>query len=299
MSASANDWVMLNVGGKLFYTTRSTLVKDPDSMLAKMFSADWVNYSQRDGNGAYLIDRSPEYFAPLLHYLRCGSLIIDDSVNVEGVLEEATFFNLSALIPSLKISVDKRRRKDVSLTRKELVSILSSTSINSPLRCQGLDLSEADLSKLDLSHINFKMTNFQKADLERANLDNSMLQEVNLSEANLQFASLRGANLAASNLEYANLRNANLEDRGGLKANLEGARLKGARLEECNFSGANLRAANLRGCNMENANLRRADLAGADLEGVNLRGANLNKANLIGANLANANFDIRTTTPWG
>eukprot|EP01117_Protostelium_nocturnum_P012788 TRINITY_DN4733_c0_g1_i1.p1 TRINITY_DN4733_c0_g1~~TRINITY_DN4733_c0_g1_i1.p1 ORF type:complete len:392 (-),score=127.46 TRINITY_DN4733_c0_g1_i1:40-1188(-) len=291
------DWVTLNVGGKSFSTTRSTLTKDEGSMLAKMFSNDWA--SQRDYNGFYLIDRSPEYFEPILNFLRCGTLVIDEDVNVEGVYEEAVFFNISQLIEPLQTLVDKAKKKQTSLTRKELISILLTSSVNSPLRCQGLDLSGCDLSRLDLSHINFSMTNFSKANLEFANLDNATLKEANFSEANLQGASFKGANLCRSIIEGANVRGADFEDRGGQKANLEGAKMKGAHLEDCNFSGANLRAANLKGCNLENANLRRADLAGADLEGVNLRGANLTKANLIGCNLVNANFDIRTTTPWG
>jgi len=294
---SPSDWVTLNVGGSIFSTTRSTLLKDPSSMLAKMFGEEWE--SRRDINGNYLIDRTPEYFRVILNFLRCGSLVLDDKVNAEGVLAEANFFNISSIIAPLKQIVSRSGRKQNSLTRKELVSILLTSSVNSSLRCQGLDLADVDLSKLDLSHINFKMTDFTNANLEKANLDQALLQEANLSGANLQLASLRGANLGGANLEHANLRGANFEDRGGLKANLEGAKLKGASLEDCNFSGANLRAANLKGCNLENANLRRADLAGADLEGVNLRGANLNKANLIGANLVGANFDIRTTTPWG
>ena len=58
--SNADQWVTINVGGKLFSTTRSTLTRDPTSMLAKMFGNDWE--SQRDETGAYLIDRSPEYF---------------------------------------------------------------------------------------------------------------------------------------------------------------------------------------------------------------------------------------------
>jgi len=297
---SYDDWVTLNVGGRLFSTTRSTLCQEAESMLARMFD-DHTWRSHRDKQGAFLIDRSPEYFAPLLHYLRTQTLLLDDGLNVEAVLQEAAFFGLQTIVEPLKQMVERRRvqRETSVLSRKEFLSILLTSSVNSSLRCQGLDFAGVDLSRLDLSHINFRMTNFHRANLERANLDHAQLQEAFLSDCNLQFASLRGANLGGANLENANLRGANLEDRGGIKASLEGAKLKGARLEDCNFSGANLRAANLRGCNLENANLRRADLAGADLEGVNLRGANLNKANLFGANLTDVNFDIRTTTPWG
>jgi len=42
--------------------------------------------SNVDQNGAYLIDRSPTYFEPILNYLRNGQLIFDNSVNPEGRL---------------------------------------------------------------------------------------------------------------------------------------------------------------------------------------------------------------------
>lgn len=92
-----SDWITLNVGGKHFTTTRSTiLAKEPLSMLARMFAEDknmyLMNPSTTDSVGAYLIDRSPEYFEPILNYLRHGDVILDKHVNPRGVLEEAVFY---------------------------------------------------------------------------------------------------------------------------------------------------------------------------------------------------------------
>ncbi|EFA83034.1 BTB/POZ domain-containing protein [Heterostelium album PN500] len=289
----ASDWVTLNVGGRIFSTTRSTLLKDKDSMLAKMFGESWD--STRDINGNYLIDRSPEYFAPIINFLRCGNLIIDDGVNVEGVYLEARFFNITGMLDRLSAMVERKMQTDV-FTRKDVISILLTSSSNSSLRCQGLNLSGVDLSKLDLRNINFKMTNFRETNLSKCNLDNALLQEADLSYANLCGASLRGANLSGANLEHCILKGTNFEDRGGQRATLESCNFKNAILEEANFSGANLRVANFKGANLENCNFRGADLAGANLEDTNLRGANLHKANLIGVNLRGANFDIRTVS---
>jgi hypothetical protein len=43
-------------------------------MLSRIVSDDWDTL--RDPSGSYLIDRPPEYFAPVLHYLRSGSLVL-------------------------------------------------------------------------------------------------------------------------------------------------------------------------------------------------------------------------------
>uniref|UniRef100_A0A673YI91 Potassium channel tetramerization domain containing 9a n=1 Tax=Salmo trutta TaxID=8032 RepID=A0A673YI91_SALTR len=79
------DWLTLNIGGRLFTTTRSTLVsKEPESMLAHMFREKDVWGNKQDERGAYLIDRSPEYFEPILNYLRHGQLIINEGINLLG-----------------------------------------------------------------------------------------------------------------------------------------------------------------------------------------------------------------------
>lgn len=96
---AVSDWITLNVGGKHFTTSRSTLLaKEPLSMLARMFADDNNMYlmtpSATDSVGAYLIDRSPEYFEPILNYLRHGDVILDKHVNPKGVMEEAVFYGV-------------------------------------------------------------------------------------------------------------------------------------------------------------------------------------------------------------
>ena len=60
----------------------------PGSMLARMFSSETEEVmaaAAKDETGAYLIDRSPKYFEPILDYLRTGMLLLDKGINPEGI----------------------------------------------------------------------------------------------------------------------------------------------------------------------------------------------------------------------
>ncbi|XP_029565644.1 BTB/POZ domain-containing protein KCTD9 isoform X2 [Salmo trutta] len=275
------DWLTLNVGGCCFTTTRSTLVsKEPASMLAHMFRDKDVWGNKQDSQGAYLIDRSPGYFEPILNYLRHGQLIINDGINPLGVLEEARFFGIEQLAEQLENLIKSSQPADdhSPLTRKEFVRFLLATPTKSELRCQGLNFSGADLSRLDLRYINFKMANLRAANLTHANLSGANLERADLSSACLDGANLQGVKMLCSNAEGASLRGCNFEDPAGVKANMEGANLKGVDMEGSQMTGINLRVATLKNAKLKNCNLRGATLAGTDLEEANLRGSNVKGA---------------------
>ncbi|XP_076025767.1 BTB/POZ domain-containing protein KCTD5-like isoform X1 [Genypterus blacodes] len=107
--AGASKWLRLNVGGTYFLTTRQTLCRDPKSFLYRLSQADPELDSDKDETGAYLIDRDPTYFGPVLNYLRHGKLVLNRDLAEEGVLEEAEFYNITSLIKLLK---DKIRERD-------------------------------------------------------------------------------------------------------------------------------------------------------------------------------------------
>ncbi|KAM4577373.1 BTB/POZ domain-containing protein KCTD9a isoform 1-T1 [Odontesthes bonariensis] len=292
------DWLTLNIGGRLFTTTRSTLVsKEPESMLAHMFREKDVWGNKQDEHGAYLIDRSPEYFEPILNYLRHGQLIFNEGINIRGVLEEARFFGVELLAEQLEVAIkNSQPPEDHSpISRKEFVRFLLATPTKSELRCQGLNFSGADLSRLDLRYINFKMANLSRCNLSHANLCCSNLERADLSGANLDGANLQGVKMLCSNAEGASLKGCNFEDPSGLKANLEGANLKGVDMEGSQMTGINLRVATLKNAKLKNCNLRGATLAGTDLENCDLSGCDLQEANLRGSNVKGAIFEEMLT----
>ncbi|RUO95923.1 BTB/POZ protein [Jimgerdemannia flammicorona] len=60
--------IKLNVGGNLFETSLTTLKRDPQSMLAAMFSGR--HPLTADADGSYFIDRDGTHFRLILNYLR-------------------------------------------------------------------------------------------------------------------------------------------------------------------------------------------------------------------------------------
>uniref|UniRef100_A0A3Q3J6E9 BTB/POZ domain-containing protein KCTD9 n=1 Tax=Monopterus albus TaxID=43700 RepID=A0A3Q3J6E9_MONAL len=235
------DWLTLNVGGRCFTTTRSTLVsKEPESMLAHMFRGKDVWGNKQDSQGTYLIDRSPDYFEPILNYLRHGQLIINEGINPLGVLEEARFFGIQQLAEQLEALIKSSQPPDdhSPLTRKEFVRFLLATTTKSELRCQGANL----------QGVKMLCTNAEGASLRGCNFEDPAGVKANLEGANLKGVDMEGSQMTGINLRVATLKNAKLKN-----CNLRGATLAGTDLENCDLSGCDLQEANLRGSNVKGA----------------------------------------------
>ena len=92
--------VKLNVGGQHFTTSLQTLTRDPNSMLAAMFSGRHEVQTTEDGS--FFIDRDGTYFRFLLNYLRNGELILPDGATFLKQLEaEAKFYQLQGILDEL------------------------------------------------------------------------------------------------------------------------------------------------------------------------------------------------------
>uniref|UniRef100_A0A3B4BMT1 BTB/POZ domain-containing protein KCTD9 n=1 Tax=Periophthalmus magnuspinnatus TaxID=409849 RepID=A0A3B4BMT1_9GOBI len=241
LQGSHTDWITLNIGGRLFTTTRSTLVsKEPDSMLAHMFREKDVWGNKQDEKGAYLIDRSPEYFEPILNYLRHGQLIVNEGINIRGVLEEARFFGIEQLAEQLEMTVKSSQPADdhSPISRKEFVRFLLTTPTKSELRCQGANL----------QGVKMLCSNAEGASLKGCNFEDPSGLKANLEGANLKGVDMEGSQMTGINLRVATLKNAKLKN-----CNLRGATLAGTDLENCDLSGCDLQEANLRGSNVKGA----------------------------------------------
>lgn len=108
-----DKWIVLNVGGTIFETSRTTLIRStpPSSPLHKISSNSTNTQWDRDQRGAYLIDRDPVYFAPVLNYLRHGRLVLNKDVSEEGVLIEAEYFNLPELVKAVRNRINETQLK--------------------------------------------------------------------------------------------------------------------------------------------------------------------------------------------
>ena len=86
--------IELNVGGTFLTTRLSTLRKDPDWMLASMFSGRYR--LDKDSQGCFFIDRDPALFRHVLNFLRHDKLPAAH-LAVE-LLEEAEYYQLQGFI---------------------------------------------------------------------------------------------------------------------------------------------------------------------------------------------------------
>ena len=95
--------VKLNVGGQHFVTSVQTLRKDPNSMLAAMFSGKFD--TKISEGGSFFIDRDGTHFRFILNYLRTGQLTLPEGATfLKELEEEAEFYQIQGIIDSLKPS---------------------------------------------------------------------------------------------------------------------------------------------------------------------------------------------------
>lgn len=95
--------VKLNIGGHLFMTSTFTLTRDPDSMLAAMFSGRHA--LKQEDDSSYFLDRDGTHFRYILNFLRDGSFrpgtLPTDRTFLNELLSEAEYFQIGGLVQLL------------------------------------------------------------------------------------------------------------------------------------------------------------------------------------------------------
>eukprot|EP01089_Gocevia_fonbrunei_P005932 TRINITY_DN1642_c0_g1_i1.p1 TRINITY_DN1642_c0_g1~~TRINITY_DN1642_c0_g1_i1.p1 ORF type:complete len:348 (+),score=67.93 TRINITY_DN1642_c0_g1_i1:92-1135(+) len=96
--------IKLDVGGRIFATSLTTLTSQPGSYFEAMFSGRWQ--AKMSDDGTYFIDRDPAVFRHIMNFLRTGGLKFDKLKDDEKKLlvEDADFYQLYDLIDLLKFA---------------------------------------------------------------------------------------------------------------------------------------------------------------------------------------------------
>ena len=90
------EQVELNVGGKLYSTTVTTLTRLPNNLIEKMFTGQ--SPITKDSQGRCFIDRDGEIFAHVLNFLRTKSLTLRDNFSdMESLMQEAEYYQINDL----------------------------------------------------------------------------------------------------------------------------------------------------------------------------------------------------------
>lgn len=152
IKGNPSQYVKLNVGGCLHYTTIGTLTKQ-DTMLRAMFSGRMEVLSDSDGkyirslpvglceprlfSGWILIDRCGKHFGTILNFLRDGSVSLPEtSKEIAELLAEAKYYCIAALADSCSQALLKKDRAELEpicrvpliTSQKEEEMLISSTT---------------------------------------------------------------------------------------------------------------------------------------------------------------------------
>jgi hypothetical protein len=99
VSSQTKSKIKLNVGGKIFTTSLSTLTMENNTFFSSMFSEEFN--TQPDEDGEYFIDRNPEHFHLILDYLRNPTKQVNLTEMTKKQLEdfyyEVDFYSIHSL----------------------------------------------------------------------------------------------------------------------------------------------------------------------------------------------------------
>lgn len=139
------NYVKLNIGGALFYTTISTLSK-LDSKLRDMVLTEVANGSPAETDGGMprsngwkptcvlwrelnfstgwvFIDRCGKHFGTILNFLRDGSVPLPETcVEISEILTEAKYYGVTELYEACEQALQKKRKRNTNITWVTLIT---------------------------------------------------------------------------------------------------------------------------------------------------------------------------------
>lgn len=120
IKGNPSQYVKLNIGGALHYTTIGTLTKH-DTMLRAMFSGRMEVLT--DSEGWVLIDRCGKHFGAILNFLRDGTVPLPDSAKETAeLLAEAKYYCILELAAACEAALMKKEREAEPICRVPLIT---------------------------------------------------------------------------------------------------------------------------------------------------------------------------------
>lgn len=230
LNPKAREVVALDVGGRLFKTTLTTLRSEPQSLLAQLFNEEQHKLETDEFNRVSL-DCDGDAFAHVLQWLRFRVIPSDGNCEtLASVFAVAKALELDELLEAIgnESKEQEEENEDAPVTARkvrqvELLQLVRDVHPNTSLNLSGLDLRGctfyglglsgcprfvgANMSGMDLRHLKLSRAWMSSADLSGADLSGADLSRANLSGANLM-----GANLTGTDLTGANVKNARLDE---------------------------------------------------------------------------------------
>jgi hypothetical protein len=119
LSTDEDEEITLNIGGKLFFTRKSTLTSQ-ENVFYRMFSSGCFKPNKK---GEYFFDRNPEYFEIILDYLRGYEIDWDDVKSERKLFFELDYYSIeiNKLDVEMKQKMDRMRKQ---VERKEELKML-------------------------------------------------------------------------------------------------------------------------------------------------------------------------------
>lgn len=116
-----SQYVKLNVGGHLFYTTIGTLTKTENTMLKAMFGGGMEVLT--DSEGWILIDRCGKHFGVILNFLRDGSVALPESSRgISELHAEAKYYCILDLADFCDRALQNKQKEPEPICRVPLIT---------------------------------------------------------------------------------------------------------------------------------------------------------------------------------